>query len=80
MRSRQSIDPELVISEGEPVTEILEQVRDDHNIGVLVLGAGTENKGLGPLVSQLTKNSAYLPIPITIIPGDLSKERREAIT
>jgi len=80
MRDRQGIDPELVIREGEPVTEIIAQVNDDSEIGVLVLGAGTGKKGPGPLVTQLTKNSGSLPIPITIVPGDLSKERLEAIT
>ena len=80
MRDRQGIDPELVIREGEPVTEIIAQVNADPEIGVLVLGAGTGKKGPGPLVTQLSKNSGSLPIPITIVPGDLSKERLEAIT
>ena len=80
MRDRQGIDPELVIREGEPIQEILAQVKDDPEIGVLVLGAGTDKKGPGPLVSQLTKNAGSLPVPMTIVPGDLSKERLEAIT
>ena len=80
MRDRQSIDPELVIREGEPIQEILAQVKDDPEIGMLVLGAGTDKKGPGPLVTQLTKNAGSLPIPMTIVPGDLSKERLEAIT
>ena len=45
-----------------------------------VLGAGTDKKGPGPLVTQLSRNSGSLPVPITIVPGDLSKERLEAIT
>lgn len=80
MRDRQGLDPELVIREGEPIQEILAQVKDDPEIGVLVLGAGTDKKGPGPLVTQLTKNAGSLPIPMTIVPGDLSKERLEAIT
>ena len=80
MRDRQGIDPELVIREGEPIQEILAQVKDDPEIGVLVLGAGTDKKGPGPLVTQLTKNAGSLPIPMTIVPGDLSKERLAAIT
>ena len=80
MRDRQGIDPELVIREGEPIQEILAQVKDDPEIGVLVLGAGTDKKGPGPLVTQLTKNAGSLPIPMTIVPGDLSKVRLEAIT
>jgi nucleotide-binding universal stress UspA family protein len=80
MRDKQSIDPELVIREGEAVAEILAQVKEDPEIGVLVLGAGTDKKGPGPLVAQLTRNAGSLPIPITIVPGDMSKERLEAIT
>jgi nucleotide-binding universal stress UspA family protein len=80
MRDKQGVDPELVIREGEPVTEIIAQVQEDSDIGVLVLGAGTGRKGPGPLVTQLSKTSGSLPIPITIVPGDLSKERLEEIT
>ncbi len=80
MRDRQGIDPELVIREGEPVPEIIAQVKEDPDIGVLVLGAGIDKKGPGPLVTQLSKNSGELPIPLTIVPGNLSKEQLEAIT
>jgi len=79
MRDRQGIDPELVVREGDAVPEILAQIREDPDIGVLVLGAGTDKKGPGPLVSQLTKNSGSLPVPITVVPGGLSKERLEAV-
>jgi hypothetical protein len=55
-------------------------VNEDPEIGVLVLGAGTDKGGPGPLVTQMSKNSGSLPIPITIVPGEMSKERLEAIT
>lgn len=80
MRDKQGVDPELVIREGEAVTEILAQIKEDPEIGVLVLGAGTDKSGPGPLVTQLSKASGTLPIPITLVPGHLSKERLEAIT
>jgi nucleotide-binding universal stress UspA family protein len=80
MRDRQGVNPELVIREGDPVTEILGQIRDDAEIGVLVLGASHEKSGPGPLVTQLTKSAGNLPVPITIVPGDMSKERLESIT
>lgn len=80
MRDRQGVEPELVIREGQAVDEIIAQIKDDPEIGVLVLGAGTNGKGPGPLVTQLTRNSGSLPIPITIVPGDMSKEKLEAIT
>jgi nucleotide-binding universal stress UspA family protein len=80
MRDKQGVTPELVIREGEAVPEVIAQIHDDPEIGVLVLGAGTDNKGPGPLVTALSKQSGTLPVPITIVPGDLSKERLEAIT
>ncbi len=80
MRDKQGINPELVIREGELVPEILAQIREDNEIGVVVLGAGTDKKGPGPLVSQLSRSSGSLPVPITIVPGELSKERLEAVT
>ncbi|PTV93900.1 nucleotide-binding universal stress UspA family protein [Rhodobacter aestuarii] len=80
MRDKQGVNPHLVIREGDPVTEILAQVQEDPEIGVLVLGAGTEKAGPGPLVTQMSRNSGSLPIPVTIVPGDMSKERLESIT
>jgi nucleotide-binding universal stress UspA family protein len=80
MRDRQNVHPDLVIREGEAVPEILAQIREDPEIGVLVLGAGDDRKGPGPLVNQLTREAGSLPVPITIVPGDISKERLEAIT
>lgn len=80
MRDRQSIDPHLVIREGQAVDEIMAQITENPDIGILVLGAGTGKNGPGPLVTQLTKNAGTLPIPITIVPGDLSKEKLESIT
>ncbi len=81
MRDKQSVDPGLVIREGEAVDEIIAQIAEDPEIGVLVLGASSDKKkGPGPLVTQLSRSAGTLPVPITIVPGDLSKERLEAIT
>ncbi|MCA0042679.1 universal stress protein [Celeribacter litoreus] len=80
MRDRQNVDPDLVIREGEAVHEILAQIKEDPEIGVLVLGAGTEKSGPGPLVSAMTKQAGFLPIPMTLVPGEMSKERLEAVT
>ncbi|MCJ8333312.1 MAG: universal stress protein [Epibacterium sp.] len=80
MRDRQGVDPELVIREGEAVQQILAQIEADSEVGVLVLGAATDRKGPGPIVTQLTRSAGTLPIPITIVPGDISKEKLKAIT
>ena len=80
MRDRHGINPELVIREGDPEVEILAQVRQDPQVGVLVLGANHEKSGPGPLVTALTRSAGTLPVPITIVPGDMSKERLESIS
>ena len=80
MRDKQGVDPELVIREGDAVPEILAQITEDPDIGVLVLGAGSDKNGPGPLVTQLSRTAGELPVPITIVPGELSKERLEAVT
>ena len=79
MRDRQGVDPELVIREGEPVPEILKQIEEDGEIGVLVLGASAEKGGPGPIVSALSRSFGSLPVPLTIVPGEMSKERLDAI-
>ncbi|RVT87118.1 universal stress protein [Rhodobacteraceae bacterium CCMM004] len=80
MRDRQNVDPELVIREGEPLPEILAQVGEDTEVGVLVLGAGTGKGGPGPLITQLVRLSGTLRVPITLVPGGLSKDALEAVT
>ena len=80
LRDRQNVHPDLVIREGEAVEELLAQVREDPDVGVVVLGAGSGKKGPGPLVTALTRAAANLPVPLTIVPGEMSKERLESIT
>ena len=79
MRDKHGLEPHLVIREGVAVEEILAQVGEDPEIGVLVLGASTEKGGPGPLVSALSKQAGSLSVPITIVPGTLTKDQLEAI-
>ena len=80
MRDRQGVDPDLVIREGEAVPQILAQIREDDEVGVLVLGADVDKSGPGPLVTQLTRMAGSLPVPVTIVPGELSKEALELVS
>jgi len=73
MRDRKDVHPELVIREGETVSEILAQTGANPEIDVLVLGAGSDIAGPGPLVTQLSGPSGSLPVPITIVPGNPPK-------
>ena len=65
---------EEVIREGIMPEQIREAIEEDEDIAILILGAATDNKGPGPLVSSLAagKLAGSFPIPITIVPGDLS--------
>ena len=79
MHDSQGIDPELVIREGDPATQLLEQLATDPEIGVLVLGAGAGKDGPGPLVNRLLRDLSGLTCPVTLVPGDISRDRLEAI-
>lgn len=65
---------EEVIREGNLAEEIAEAIEDDEDVGILVLGAATDSKGPGPLVSNLAagKAAGSFPVPITIVPGNLT--------
>jgi nucleotide-binding universal stress UspA family protein len=72
---------EEVIREGKPVDAIRQQIEDDEDVAVLVLGASKEATGPGPLVSSLAAGATAgkFPIPITIVPGDLTLEQIQAL-
>ncbi len=80
MHDKQEVDPSLVIREGEPVEQILAHITENEEVGVLVLGANSGKGGPGPLVTQLTKSAGNLPVPLTIVPVELTKEQLEVIT
>lgn len=70
-----------VILEGKPDEQIIKLIENDADIGILVLGASADSKGPGPLVSMLAagKTAGTFPIPITIVPGDLTLEEVKAL-
>jgi nucleotide-binding universal stress UspA family protein len=72
---------EEVIREGKLTEAIQQQIEDDEDIAVLVLGASKEAAGPGPLVTSLAMgaNAGKFPIPITIVPGDLSLDQIQAL-
>jgi nucleotide-binding universal stress UspA family protein len=72
---------EDVVREGTKPEQILKQIEEDPDIAVLVLGASTDPKGPGPLVSSLAAGmlAGNFPVPITIVPGHLTPEDIEGI-
>jgi len=79
-RALAEIEPELLIREGNRSEEIVKAIEGDEDIAVLVLAAGTDTEGPGPLVTALAgKASGTFPVPITIVPGTLDDEAIAAI-
>ena len=72
----ENIPCEEVIRDGNKAEEILKHIEEDEDIAILVLGAAIDAKGPGPLVSTLAGGSAAgtFPIPMTVVPGNLSLE------
>lgn len=72
----ESVGTEEVIREGNKAEAIIDLIDDDEDIALLVLGAATDAKGPGPLVSSLAggAGAGKFPIPITIVPGNLTLE------
>ena len=68
--------PEEIIREGLLADEIVKLIEEDRDFGILVLGASTDPSGPGPLVSSLGAGAkaGTFPIPVTIVPGNLTME------
>ena len=68
------ITPELCVKEGIASEKIIEVLEEDDAVRFLVLAASSGEKP-GPLVSLLAgQKSGKLPVPIVIVPQDLSDE------
>jgi nucleotide-binding universal stress UspA family protein len=70
----EKLEAEEIIREGKKDEQIVELIDEDEDIAILVLGASKDPSGPGPLVSSLAagKFAGEFPIPITIVPGDLT--------
>ena len=77
----EAVQSEEVIREGPPADEILKLIAEDEDIAILVLGAASDVKGPGPLVSSLATGNAAggFPVPVTVVPGKLSLEEIKAL-
>lgn len=71
---------ELVVREGKKRDALFSLIAEDRNISILVLASGTGSEGVGPLVSMVTGHGQNLyPIPVTIVPGNLTEAQIDAI-
>jgi nucleotide-binding universal stress UspA family protein len=79
VREKLGIEPELVVREGAPTEEITKLIEEDQDIAILVLAAGSSKEGPGPLVSSIAGKTAAFPIPVTVVPLNLSDEDIESL-
>lgn len=72
---------ETLIREGRPAEEVDALIEADKDIVILVLAAAASSEGPGPLVTSIASRGANaLPIPVAIVPGNLTDEQIEALS
>ena len=73
--------PILYIREGDRSEELYKLMDEEPSISILVLAAGTDKKGPGPIISYMMgKGVRQLRVPVTVVPGSLTREEIDAIT
>ena len=73
--------PIIYLREGNTIEQLIEVIKNEGEISVLVLGAGTGDDGPGPLVSELSnKLTGQIKLPVTIVPGNLTNEQIDDLT
>lgn len=75
------LDVEDVVREGVLADEIVKHIAEDEDVAILVLGASVEAVGPGPLVASLAagKLAGGFPVPVTVVPGQLSLDDIKAL-
>lgn len=79
VRETVGIEAELVIREGIAGEQIHALIEEDRDIAILVLASGSTKDGPGPLVSAIAGKATAFPIPVTVIPDQLTNEEIEAL-
>ncbi len=75
-----AITPERVIREGDPGEQILDVIDKDVDIAMIVLAAGAGAEGPGPIITLLANAAGTFPVPMTIVPGNLSDSDIDALS
>jgi nucleotide-binding universal stress UspA family protein len=69
--------PELIILRGRVAECVSQLLKEDKDVSILILAAGTGKEGPGPLVTMFA--SGLQAIPVTIVPGTLDDAAIDAI-
>ncbi len=71
---------ERAVREGDPTEQILDVIDKDEDIPCCWSGGGIEPRRAGADLASLSKTAAAFPIPVAIVPGNLTDEDIEALT
>jgi len=73
--------PGLYLRQGDTLEQLQAVITKNPSIDMLVLGATIGPDGPGAIVSALSgKLAGKILIPVTIVPGDITEERLDALT
>ena len=75
-----AITSERVIREGSAIEQILTVIDEDADIAMLVLAASPGAEGPGSLVTTIAETMGSFPIPVMIVPGELSDAQVDALS
>ena len=72
--------PALHLREGDLATELLQVLQESPEISLLVLGTDPEGNNPGPLVTYVIANSQAFPVPVTLVPGQLTEQQIDTLS
>ncbi|MDE1934622.1 universal stress protein [Bradyrhizobium sp.] len=75
-----AITPERVIREGDPTEQMIDVIEKDVDIVMLVLAANPGPEGPGPIITAMANAVGTFPVPVVIVPGDLSGAQIDALS
>ena len=75
-----AITPERVIREGDPTEQMLDVIDKDVDIAMLVLAANPGPEGPGPIITLMASVVGAFPIPVIIVPGELTDVEIDALS
>lgn len=70
--------PDILLKEGDLLKVLRQIIQDDDDVALLVIGAGPSEDPPGPLIAALGRGKGLFSdraIPVTVVPGDLTRQQ-----
>ena len=77
------VRPDVILKEGDLLTELRALIEREAEIAILVLGARSDGGEPGALVAALARGKGLFEgraIPVTVVPGGLTKDEIKALS